>query len=99
MACQIYQLFNIAVPACLPPSKYFLDKSFFDMSNISTAQEQWVEGYDNWHAIREQWVEGLKWCQRSFLTRTNNRVESINQKVKSVITKFSNIVTFFKDEG
>ena len=34
----IPQLFNIAVPACLPPSKYFLDKSFFDMSNISTAQ-------------------------------------------------------------
>ena len=51
----------------------------------------------NWHTIREQWVEGLKLRQRSFLTRTNNRVESINQKLKSVITKFSNIVTFFKD--
>ena len=51
----------------------------------------------NWHGIKEQWVEGLKLQQRSFLTRTNNRVESINQKLKSVITKFSNIVTFFKD--
>ena len=30
----ILQLFNIAVPACLPPSKYFLDKSFFDLSNL-----------------------------------------------------------------
>ena len=50
----------------------------------------------NWHGIRELWVEGLKQQQRSFLTRTNNRVESVNQKLKSVITKFSNIVTFFR---
>ncbi|KAI0241980.1 hypothetical protein LSAT2_015341 [Lamellibrachia satsuma] len=58
---------------------------------VEGLKEQWVEG------LKEQWVEGLKVQQRNFLTRTNNRVESINQKLKSVITKFSNIVLFFKD--
>ena len=33
----------------------------------------------------------------NYLNRTNNRVESINQKLKKVISKFSNIVTFFED--
>ena len=51
----------------------------------------------NWHGIKEQWVERLKLQQRSFLTRTNSRFESVNQKLRSVITKFSSIVTFFKD--
>lgn len=36
----------------------------------------------NWHSIKEQWVEGLKVQQRNFLMQTNNRAESINQKLK-----------------
>ena len=33
----------------------------------------------------------------NYLNRTNNRVESINQKLKKIIWKFSNIVAFFED--
>jgi hypothetical protein len=33
----------------------------------------------------------------NYLNRTNNRVESITQKLKKVISRFSNIVTFFED--
>jgi chromatin remodeling complex protein RSC6 len=33
----------------------------------------------------------------NYLNRTNNRVVSINQKLKKVISKFSNIVTFLED--
>lgn len=43
----------------------------------------------NWHEIREQWVNGLKDDSLTYQNRTNNRVESINQKLKSVISKFS----------
>ena len=48
----------------------------------------------NWHPIRDQWVECLK-NNINFLNRTNNRLESINQKLKSVISKYSNLPQFF----
>ena len=49
----------------------------------------------NWHTIKEQWVECLKSDNITFLNRTNNRLECINQKLKSVITKYSNLPQFF----
>ena len=52
---------------------------------------------NNWHGIREQWVEGLILQQRSFMTRKNKHVESVNQKLRSFITMFSNIGTFFNE--
>ena len=44
----------------------------------------------NWHPIREQWVDGLK-----NENVTPYRIESINQKLKSVITKYSSLPQFF----
>ena len=35
---------------------------------------------ENWHPIHVQWVEGLKAIHLTFLNRTNNRIELINQK-------------------
>ena len=52
---------------------------------------------DNWHAIRQEWVEGLKNECCNFMNRTNNRVESINQKLKSVISRYSGVTQFFHD--
>ena len=52
---------------------------------------------DNWHPIRSEWVEGMQSNAHNYLNRTNNRVESINQKLKKIIWKFSNIVAFFED--
>ena len=44
-----------------------------------------VEYFDsNWHSIHHEWVDGLKNASCNFMNRTNNRVESINQKLKSV---------------
>nr|XP_047141062.1 zinc finger SWIM domain-containing protein 1-like [Hydra vulgaris] len=37
---------------------------------------------DNWHKIHNEWVEGLKSTNLTFLNRTNNRLESLNQKIK-----------------
>ena len=50
----------------------------------------------NWHPIRHEWVT----CfikSFNFNTRTNNRLESINQKIKSVCSAFSDLQTFFRD--
>ena len=49
---------------------------------------------DSWQGIKEQWVEGLKREACHNLNCTNNRFESINQKIKSVVTKYSSLVIF-----
>ena len=51
----------------------------------------------NWHEIRTQWVNGLKDDSLTYQNRTNNCVESINQKLKSVISKFSRLPQFCKE--
>lgn len=52
---------------------------------------------DNWHNIIEQWV-GFKVNQHAnYENRTNNRLESLNQKIKSIVSKYSSLATFFDD--
>ena len=47
-----------------------------------------IEYYDqNWHDIRSHWVKGLKHDCCHCLNSTNNRLESLNQKIKSVVSK------------
>ena len=53
--------------------------------------------YNNsWHPIKEQWVIGLS-ESTSLGNNTNNRVESLNQKVKQVIDKNSKFDAFAAD--
>lgn len=49
---------------------------------------------DNWHPIADQWVLGMKFSSGSFLNSTNNRLESINGKLKQVISKNSSLEEF-----
>ena len=55
-----------------------------------------VVGYfdDNWHTIRNEWVLGMKSCSGNFLNFTNNRLESINGKLKQVISRHSSLEDF-----
>lgn len=54
-----------------------------------------VEYFDQqWHPIRNQWVMGMKYSTGNFLNGTNNRLESINQKLKSVISRYSSLEEF-----
>ena len=48
----------------------------------------------NWHTIREQWTMGMKFCSGNFLNTTNNRLESLNAKLKSVILRCSSLEEF-----
>ncbi len=55
-----------------------------------------IEYYDtNWHPIRHQWVEYFKGANFTVGEHTNNRLESINAKVKSVCSKYASLSTFF----
>ena len=47
-----------------------------------------------WHHIRKEWVMGLKAESGSFLNTTNNRLESINGKLKQVISRHSSLEKF-----
>ena len=55
-----------------------------------------IEYYDaNWHPVRHQWVQGFKGHSFSLNTKTNNRLESLNAKVKSVCSKYASLPVFF----
>ena len=47
-----------------------------------------------WHPIRQQWIMGMKYSSGNFLNTTNNRVESLNAKLKSVISRHSSLEEF-----
>ncbi len=50
----------------------------------------------NWHTIHEQWVVGRKISSGNFLNNTNNRLKSINQKMKSEISRYSSLEDFIE---
>ena len=64
---------------------------------VTTAPVQ-VKTYfnENWHPIKEEWVMGFKFSTGNFLNATNNRLESINGKLKQVITKYSSLEFFIE---
>lgn len=49
---------------------------------------------ENWHGCRNEWVLGLKAACGSFMNFTNNRLESINGKLKQVINYHSSLEEF-----
>ena len=48
----------------------------------------------NWHPIKDEWVLGMKSDCGSFLNFTNNRLESLNGKLKQVIDHHSSLEDF-----
>ena len=49
---------------------------------------------ESWHPIKNEWVLGVKSSCGSFLNATNNRLESINGKLKQVISRHSSLEDF-----
>ena len=49
---------------------------------------------DQWHPIRKLWTMGMQYSTGNFLNNTNNRLESLNAKLKSVISRYSSLETF-----
>lgn len=57
-----------------------------------------MEYFDNnWLPIIEQWTLFGRNEHTHYLNRTSNRLESLNQKFKLIISRYSNLVTFFQD--
>ncbi|CAC5411152.1 unnamed protein product [Mytilus coruscus] len=51
----------------------------------------------NWHEILTEWVLGLNYFEGSLMNTTNNRIESLNQKLKQVIKLYSSLDLFFEN--
>lgn len=51
----------------------------------------------HWHNIRDQWVGFYVNQYKNYENRTNNRLESFNQKIKTVVSKYSGLANFFED--
>ena len=49
---------------------------------------------NNWHCINDEWTLKLKGCCGTFLNSTNNRLESINAKLKQTISRNSSLEEF-----
>lgn len=76
----------------------------------STSQEQYAELHgqlkdscpvkvvkyfnENWDKIKDEWVLGFKSASGNFLNTTNNRLESINGKLKQVISRYCSLEKF-----
>ena len=83
-------------------TKLVLSKSEEYMRNYQILLESGLHaviGYfnSNWHDIRHEWVEFFKGTNFTLGEKTNNRLESINAKVKSVCSKYANLATFFNE--
>ena len=50
----------------------------------------------NWHPIRELWTMGMKYNSGNFLNTTNNRLESLNAKLKSIVSRYSSLEAFIE---
>ena len=61
------------------------------------APKEVVSYFDkNWHDIRDEWVLGMKSNCGNFLNFTNNRLESINGKLKQVVNRHSSLEEFIE---
>ena len=55
-----------------------------------------IQYYDaNWYSIKDEWVECYKSLSFTLGEKTNNRLESINGKLKSVCSRFASLSCFF----
>lgn len=62
---------------------------------LSTSSKSVIEYFNaNWHTIKDDWVMGLKFSCGNFMNNTNNRLESLNGKLKVVITRYSSLEEF-----
>ena len=74
------------------PEEYELNYQLLQDSGLHRV----LDYYDkNWLPIKEQWVQCFKGANFTLGESTNNRLESINAKIKSVCTRYATLPTFF----
>ena len=63
---------------------------------LKSSPQSVIQYYNaNWHSIKDEWVECYKLLSFTLGEKTNNRLESINDKLKSVCSRFASLSCFF----
>ena len=72
------------------------DEHYEMLKNLGVRQV--IDFFDkNWLPIKEEWATCYKNCKFTLGELTNNRLESMNGKIKSVCSKFASLDTFFSE--
>lgn len=74
------------------PEEYEQNYQLLEESGLDRVIEYYNK---NWLPIKEQWVQCYKGANFTLGESTNNRLESINAKIKSVCTRYATLPTFF----
>ena len=69
-------------------------KNLYEELQVCTPKVVFKYFEENWHPIKQEWVLHYKAMSGSFLNSTNNRLESINCKLKQVINRHSSLEDF-----
>lgn len=76
------------------------DEEYFSLYNrLKKETPKAVINYfdKNWNTIRDEWTLTSNFMNMSFMNTTNNRLESLNGKIKSIATKFATLEQFIID--
>lgn len=52
---------------------------------------------ENWHAIKDEWTLHGRNKYANYMNSTNNRLESLNGKLKIIGNSYANLITFFEN--
>ncbi|XP_043270291.1 uncharacterized protein [Venturia canescens] len=95
----------------ITPEQRDMAKELFQKMVYSSTETEYMRYYEkikelpaaivnyfdkNWHEIRSEWILSVDFMQSTFLNTTNNRIESLNAKVKSVVKLYSTLEEFIE---
>ena len=97
ITCEKMDITSGHTSACLEKICYaYSETEYSDLhAQLLSSSPTEVVSYfnENWYPIRNEWVLGMK-SSGNFLNFANNRLESINGKLKQVINRYSSLEEF-----
>lgn len=81
---------------CYASSEEYYNEQYEELCQLNNTS---VTEYfnSNWHSSRQEWSLFGRNKYSNYLNNTNNRSETMNQKVKMIGTRNSNLLTFFEN--
>lgn len=90
------KVLKILMRLCYARTEEYYDRQYQILSSLKL--EHVMEYFDsNWNNIKEEWTLFGRNKFSNYLNHTNNRTESMNQKLKLVNTRNANLLTFFEN--
>ncbi|XP_055306078.1 uncharacterized protein LOC129570476 [Sitodiplosis mosellana] len=93
---QVKEAVNILRKMVYAESQAQYDRCYQQLTNMNCPLlMEYFNTY--WHGIQEKWVAHYVNQHANYENRSNNRLESVNQKIKTIVAKYSSLASFFDD--